>query len=273
MLVKPTAETEAPKGALHQFLFASEPLSDESWRARHRFIRGLALVHAPLLFIFAIVRGAELLHTGVEMAGLALVVALASVERLDRRTKEGFGTLSVMLTSALLVHISGGSIEAHFHFFVMLAVVSLYQSWFAFVLGIAFVVVHHGVFGTLHPEAVYNHPAALRSPWAWAGIHAFFVSLGAVIYVIQWRLNEQTRNEARGLYRTLYEGQRSLVRQLEEAATMKDELVSTVSHELRTPLTSIIGYMEMLQEIEGLSDDDRASYMDHISRQAARLTD
>jgi signal transduction histidine kinase len=266
------AQTIASEGTtLHSFLFRSEPLPDSTWSVRHRFIRMLAAVHIPFLTIFGLARGLPVAHIGVEMAGLGSLIVLASIKRFDRRTKEGLGTLALMLTSALLVHLSGGSIEAHFHFFVMLAVVSLYQSWFAFVLGIAFVLVHHGLLGTMHPSGVYNNPAAVQSPWVWAGIHAFFVTFASVIYVIQWRLNEAARNDARSLYRRLYEGERSVVRQMEEAATIKEELVSTVSHELRTPLTSIMGYIEILRDYEDLSDDDRHQFMEQASRQAGRL--
>lgn len=36
-----------------------------------------------------------------------------------------------------------------------------------------------------------------------------------------------------------------------EAERLRDELVATVSHELRTPLTSIIGYVELMVDLEG----------------------
>jgi protein-histidine pros-kinase len=39
----------------------------------------------------------------------------------------------------------------------------------------------------------------------------------------------------------------------DEANRVKDEFFATVSHELRTPLTSMIGYAEMMEELEQLS--------------------
>ena len=36
------------------------------------------------------------------------------------------------MASALLVHLSGGRIELHFHFFVMMSVIVLYQDWLPF---------------------------------------------------------------------------------------------------------------------------------------------
>ena len=49
----------------------------------------------------------------------------------------------------------------------------------------------------------------------------------------------------------LLDGQRTVVRQLEELDRAKSEMMSTVNHELRTPLTSIRGYVELLMEGEG----------------------
>lgn len=55
----------------------------------------------------------------------------------------------------------------------------------------------------------------------------------------------------------LLEGQKSVVRQLEDLDRAKSEMMSTVNHELRTPLTSIRGYVELLMEGEGgdISDE------------------
>ena len=256
---------------LKRFLTQSEPLPDSVWASRHRFILLLIAVHVPALFVFALARGFSLGHSLVEAGGLFTLFALAAFPGSTRRVKEGFGTFALMTCSALVVHVSGGSIEAHFHFFVMLAVVSLYQSWFPFLLALAYVVIHHGLMGAISPSQVYNHPAAVKSPWVWAGIHGAFVSCAAMVYVVQWRLNEGARNEARELYKKLYEGQLSVVRQLEEAATMKDELVSVVSHELRTPLTSVIGYLQLMRGDYSMSREETDECMDRIARQADRL--
>ena len=74
-----------------------------------------------------------------------------------------------MICSGVIVHLSGGMIEAHFHFFVMIPVIALYEAWAPFTLAVAYVLVHHGVMGTLNPRAVYNNPAAWQRPWLFAG--------------------------------------------------------------------------------------------------------
>ncbi len=56
-----------------------------------------------------------------------------------------------------------------------------------------------------------------------------------------------------------------------EAEAMKDGFLATVSHELRTPLTSVLGYAELLEDLEldELSDTAR-SLLDVIIRNARR---
>ena len=90
----------------------------------------------------------------------------------------------------MLVHLSGGVIEMHFHFFVMVAVVALYQDWVPFLAAIGYVFVHHGLLGALDPESVFNHSPAANHPWKWAGIHALFITGISVACLVTWRLNE-----------------------------------------------------------------------------------
>ena len=91
----------------------------------------------------------------------------------------------------MLVDLWGGITEAHFHFFVMIGVLTLYQDWTPFLVAIAFVVVHHGVGGVLDPKAVFgDNPQADKNPWLWACIHGGFVLAASVAHVVAWRTNE-----------------------------------------------------------------------------------
>ena len=88
------------------------------------------------------------------------------------------------------MHLWGGAIEAHFHFFVMIGVLTLYQDWLPFLVAIGYVVLHHGLVGVIAPETVYNHPAAVENPWRWALIHGAFVLAASAAHVVAWRTNE-----------------------------------------------------------------------------------
>ena len=57
---------------------------------------------------------------------------------------------------------------------------------------------------------------------------------------------------------------------LMRAMKVQDEFVSSVSHELRTPLTSVLGYLEMLCEHEGLPADV-TTQLRVVQRNALRL--
>ena len=86
-----------------------------------------------------------------------------------------------MLTSALLIHLSGGRIETHFHVFGSLAFLALYRDWR--VLAVATVVTagDHFLRGALLPMSVYG--TAWASPWRSAE-HAGWVAFVDVILVI-----------------------------------------------------------------------------------------
>jgi two-component system, cell cycle sensor histidine kinase and response regulator CckA len=115
-------------------------------------------------------------------------------------------SFGLVTCSAVLVHISGGVIEMHFHFFVMLAIIALYQDWRPFLLAMAYVVVHHSLLGLLAPSGVFNHPAAINTPWKWALIHGLFVAGVSLAYLIAWRTAEDARDESELILRSAGEG-------------------------------------------------------------------
>ena len=58
-------------------------------------------------------------------------------------------------------------------------------------------------------------------------------------------------------------------RMQEEADRVKDEFFATVSHELRTPLTSMLGYSELMADLEQLSPQGHR-FLSVITRSAER---
>ena len=90
-----------------------------------------------------------------------------------------------------MVDLSGGAIEMHFHFFVVVGILTLYQDWLPFLLAIGFVTLHHGVLGVLDPKAVYDHSSAIHHPVEWALIHGFFVLAASAASIVAWKLNEE----------------------------------------------------------------------------------
>jgi diguanylate cyclase (GGDEF)-like protein/PAS domain S-box-containing protein len=155
----------------------------------------LLWLHAAGLTLFGLTQGVRPAHAVGEGALIALTALLASTPRLGRPARSAIGALGLVTTSAVFVHLSGGVIEVHFHFFVMVGLLSLYQEWQPFLVAIGYVVVHHGVLGVVAPDTVYDHPDAVAEPWKWAVIHGVFVLAASVANVVAWRLNEEATAE------------------------------------------------------------------------------
>lgn len=174
-----------------------QTLTNAVWQERHRGIVTVLWAHALGLPVFGWMLGwPGLLNLAAGM-GIAVISVLAGMSRLNRRLRTGLATSGLILASALVVHLSHGYIEAHFHFFVMLAVIALYQDWVPFVLALALIVLHHGVMGMLMPALVYNHPDALHRPWRWAAVHGLFILAESAALFTYWRMNEQAQSDAR----------------------------------------------------------------------------
>jgi len=171
---------------------------DGAWAARHRGIVVLLWLHAVALPVLSLLYGDPLPHALAHGAALAAPALLATrvPGRLARAVVASFGLLTA---SALLVHVAGGLTEAHFHFFVMISVVTLYEDWRTFLLAFAYVVAHHGLVGMLMPEAVFAHGDTSAAPVVWVGVHGAFVLAAGVANVVAWRANETaTERRTRG---------------------------------------------------------------------------
>jgi PAS domain S-box-containing protein len=92
----------------------------------------------------------------------AVPVALAFIVPGRLRTRMAIAC-GQMLASALLIHLTGGRIETHFHVFGSLAILAIYRDWRVFVPATAVVALDHLIRGVYWPESVYGVLAA--SPW------------------------------------------------------------------------------------------------------------
>lgn len=197
----------APHGWLRgavAWLPAGDTLTVDGWHRRHRSIVGLLWAHVVLLPVYGIAIGRPAGHVVLENAvPLVACALLASSRRCSASLRAVLATLGLTLSSVALVHLSGGLIEMHFHFFVVVAVVSLYQSWRPFLVALAVVLLHHGIMGTLDPSGVYNHPAAVASPWVWALVHTGFILAESAACLVAWRLNEDALERERHAQRSL----------------------------------------------------------------------
>jgi diguanylate cyclase (GGDEF)-like protein len=143
------------------------------------------------------------IHNVDSGVALGVLAALGATPRLSRKLRTASASLGLLAAAAFLIHDSGGRIEAHFYFFVLIIVLTLYEDWVPFLLAVAFVLIHHGVLGTLEPRSVFDRPEEWAHPWTWAAIHAAFVAAAGVAALAAWRLNEDVRAKMRAAHQQL----------------------------------------------------------------------
>jgi diguanylate cyclase (GGDEF)-like protein len=173
------------------FLPEGRRLPDEVWAQRHLGLTFLLWLHIPVLYAFAVFRGYGTGDALAQLAMIAVPAGIALVSRFGRNVRSAATSIGLVVGASVLVHLSGGSIEAHFQFFVILAFLTLYQAWLPFLLALLYVVGEHGIVGALDPQAVYNNPSDIAHPWKWAAIHGGFVLAASFANVLSWRLTEQ----------------------------------------------------------------------------------
>jgi diguanylate cyclase (GGDEF)-like protein len=180
----------APVMRLMDLLPRGRSLPEHLWVRRHHALLTVLWLHVAGLACLGYLRGYGI-HTALDSGILAAFAAGASLPNSSRRLRSIMVALGLLSSSALIVHLTGGLIESHFHFFVIVPLLTLYSDWSVFLLAIGFVAVHHGVFGMLEPHAVFAHPEAWKAPWKWALIHATYVLAASGAALVAWRATEE----------------------------------------------------------------------------------
>ncbi len=170
----------------------------QEWQRRHRALVWFLWVNLAVVLSGSLALGQfDAVHTTEHTLAIAPLALLASVSRLDRKLRSVAVVLGLMTAAAVFVHMSGGVLETHFYFFVLVVLLTLYEDWVVFLGAVGYVLLHHGIIGTLDPAAVYNNPEQWAAPWKWAAIHAVYIAGAGTAGIVAWSLNEKLRARMR----------------------------------------------------------------------------
>jgi PAS domain S-box-containing protein len=156
------------------------------------------------------------LHVGAALllgGTISLFPMLLALSRPGQPLTRHVIAIGQMLMSALLIHLTGGRIETHFHVFGSLALLSFYRDWRVLVSATVVVALDHFVRGFYFPQSVYG----VLTSTSWRAIeHAGWVIFENIFLVQSCRQSMQEMRDIAVRQALLEASHASVEQQVEE---------------------------------------------------------
>ncbi len=160
-----------------------------------------------------------------------------------------FMACAFMTYTSLIIHQSGGDIEAHFSAFGLIGVLLYYRDWRTIFVATVFIYLQHMVIGYAQTLGLAVYVFDTTDFWTVFPLHvAYFLPFVAMMGYLSIWLRKEGHEQFRIIQESLGREQdlRNLMIKAEVANRLKGEILANMSHEIRTPLNGVGGVIQLL---------------------------